>query len=323
MHRLILLAVLAAEMLLLPQIASAQQGWPNRALKLIVPFTPGGNTDVVGRITAEFLRERLGVSAFVENRAGAGGIIGTQSLATSPPDGYTLCVCGSGPIAVVSALEKLPYDPLKDIAPISLLNTNPLVLLLHPSVPANSVKEFIAYAKSKPGVLNYGSPGVGGLIYFSAELFQSLTETKMAHVAYRGGSLATAALVSGEIQVLFANMSDALPQIQAGTVRALAVTTRTRSTQAPDIPTIAEAGVPGYHVESWNGMFAPAGTPREIIDRLASVLIEMPKDKATASRILKVGSDPAANSPAEFAELIHKESELWKQLVAQAGIQKR
>jgi tripartite-type tricarboxylate transporter receptor subunit TctC len=310
-------------MLLLPQMASAQQSWPNRPLKLIVPFTPGGNTDVVGRITAEFLRERLGVSAFVENRAGAGGIIGTQSLATSPPDGYTLCVCGSGPIAVVSALEKLPYDPLKDIAPISLLNTNPLVLLLHPSVPANSVKEFIAYAKSKPGVLNYGSPGVGGLIYFSAELFQSLTGIKMAHVAYRGGSLATAALVSGEIQVLFANMSDALPQIQAGTVRALGVTTRTRSTQAPDIPTIAEAGVAGYHVESWNGLFAPAGTSREIIDRLASVLVEMPKDKATASRILKIGSDPATNSPTEFAELIRSESELWKKLVAQAGIQKR
>jgi tripartite-type tricarboxylate transporter receptor subunit TctC len=317
------LAVLAAGMLLAPQAASAQQGWPNRPLKLIVPFAPGGNTDVVGRITAEFLRERLGVSAIVENRAGAGGIVGTQALATSAPDGYTLCVCGSGPIAVVSALEKLPYDPLKDIAPISLVNTNPLVLLVNPSVPAKSVKELIDYAKSKPGELNSGSPGVGGLIYFSSELFQSMTGTKIAHVAYRGGALATAALVSGEIQVLFANMSDALPQIQAGTVRALGVTTRTRSTQAPEIPTIAEAGVPGYHVESWNGMFAPAGTPQEIIDRLASVLIEMPKDKVTAARILKIGSDPAANSPAEFADLIRKESELWKKLVAQAGIQKR
>jgi tripartite-type tricarboxylate transporter receptor subunit TctC len=322
MRKLLPLA-LALAALALPQTAATQDAWPSKPIRLIVPFAPGGNTDVVGRITAEHLRQRLGVAVVVENRAGGGGIVGTHALVNSAPDGYTFCVCGSGPIAVVSAIEKLPYDPLKDLVPISLVNTNPLILLVHPSVPAKSVKDLIELAKQKPGALNYGSPGVGGLIYFSAELFQSLTGTKMVNVAYRGGALATAALVSGEVQVLFANMSDALPQMEAGKVRALAVTTRERSSQAPDIPTIAEAGVPGYHVESWNGIFAPVGTPQAIVDRMAKALADIPKDEATAARIRKVGSEPAANAPAAFADMIRKESALWVQVVERAGIKTR
>jgi tripartite-type tricarboxylate transporter receptor subunit TctC len=295
--------------------AQSQEQWPSRPIKLIVPFAAGGNTDVVSRIAAQFLQQRLGVSVFVENRAGAGGITGTEAAARAKPDGYTFCICGNGPITVVGAIEKLPYEPLKDLTPISLVNTNALILLVHPSVRASTVSELIAMAKTRPGELNYGSPGVGGLIYFSAELFQSMTATKFTHVSYRGGALATQAVVSGEVQLLFANMSDALPQMEAKNVRPLAVTTTRRSSHAPDVPTMAEAGLAGYNVESWNGMFAPAGTPSGVIEHMAKLLAEFSQDPASVERIRRVGSEPAANAPADYESLIRTETALWNDVV--------
>jgi tripartite-type tricarboxylate transporter receptor subunit TctC len=226
---------------LVAQPALAQDKWPSRPIKLIVPFAAGGNTDAVARITAAQMQKALGVNVVIENKGGAGGIVGTDAAAKSAPDGYTFCVCSIGSITIAPATEKLPYDPLADIVPISLLNTNPLILLVNPGVKANSVKELIALAKAEPDKLNYSSSGLGGLMYFSAELFKAKTGTKMTHVPYRGGAPATTAVIAGEVQLVFTNMSDAVGQLDSGKVRALTVTTSKRSPSAPNVPTLAES----------------------------------------------------------------------------------
>ena len=231
------------------QAAMAQDAYPNRLIKLIVPFAAGGNTDVVGRVTAAYMQKAMKANVVVENRAGAGGINGTDVVAKAAPDGYTLCLCGIGPITVAPATEKLPYDPLKDLAPISLVNTNPLILIVNPKVEAKSGAELAALSKSTPGGLSYGTVGSGGLMQFAAEIFRVKTDSKFTSVPYRGGALATRAVVSGEVQLAFSNMSDAMAQMAAGTVRALAITTAKRSPQTPDIPTLMELGLVDYPVE--------------------------------------------------------------------------
>ena len=241
-------------------------------IKLIVPFAPGGNTDVVGRITAAYMQSALNANVVVENRAGAGGINGTDAVAKAAPDGYTLCLCGIGPITVAPATEKLPYNPLKDLAPISLVNTNPLILIVNPKINAKSGAELAALSKSTPEGLSYGTVGSGGLMQFAAEIFRVKTDSKFTSVPYRGGALATSAVVNGEVQLAFSNMSDAMGQMAAGTVRPLAITTAKRSPHTPEIPTLMELGLVDYPVESWNALFAPAGTPKPIIDRLADVM---------------------------------------------------
>ena len=243
----IALAALAATAL--PPFASAQDAYPNRVVKLIVPFAAGGNTDVVGRVTADYMQRALNVNVVVENRAGAGGITGTDALAKAAPDGYTLCVCGVGPITVSPAIEKLPYDPLKDLAPISLINTNPLILIVNPKVAANTAAELVALSKSQPGGLSYGTSGAGGLMHFSAEIFRVKTGAKLTAVPYRGGALATTAVVSGEVQLAFSNMSDAVGQIAAATVRPLAITTAKRSPHTPNVPTLVELGLVEFPIE--------------------------------------------------------------------------
>ena len=227
----------------------AQDAYPNRAIKLIVPFAAGGNTDVVGRLTASYMQKALNVNVVVENRAGAGGINGTDAVAKAAPDGYTLCICGIGPITVSPATEKLPYDPLKDLAPISLINTNPLVLVINPQVKAGSAGELATLSKSVPDGLSYGTVGAGGLMQFAAEIFRVKTGSRFTSVAYRGGALATAAVVTGEVQLAFSNMSDAMGQLAAGTVRPLAITTAKRSPHMPEIPTLIELGLVDYPVE--------------------------------------------------------------------------
>ena len=215
--RRLLLAFTAT--MLLAQPALAQDKWPSRPIKLIVPFAAGGNTDAVARITAAQMQKALGVNVVIENKGGAGGIVGTDAAAKSAPDGYTFCVCSIGSITIAPATEKLPYDPLSDIMPISLLNTNPLILLVNPGVKANSVQELVALAKAEPDKLNYSSSGLGGLMYFSAELFKAKTGTKMTHVPYRGGAPATTAVIAGEVQLVFTNMSDAVSQLEGGKVQ--------------------------------------------------------------------------------------------------------
>jgi tripartite-type tricarboxylate transporter receptor subunit TctC len=268
------------------------------------------------------MQQALKANVVVENRAGAGGINGTDVVAKAAPDGYTLCLCGIGPITVSPATEKLPYDPLKDLAPISLVNTNPLVLIVNPKVNARSGAELAALSKSTPGGLSYGTVGAGGLMQFAAEIFRVKTDSKFTSVPYRGGALATSAVVSGEVHLAFSNMSDAMGQLSAGTVRALAITTAKRSPQTPDIPTLMELGLVDYPVESWNALFAPAGTPQPIIDRLAGVMAEMSKDPAHQKRMADIGSIAVANSPSDFSKMLREETDQWAKALKAIGLAK-
>jgi tripartite-type tricarboxylate transporter receptor subunit TctC len=316
----IFLALIAICALSHEQDAAAQDKWPNRPIKLIVPFAAGGNTDAVARIASVHMQSTLGVGIVIENRGGAGGIVGTDVVAKAAPDGYTRCVCSIGSITIAPATEHLPYDPLKDLVPISLLNTNPLVLLVNPALKVNSVPDLIALARANPNGLNYGSSGIGGLMYFSAELFKTRTGTQITHVPYRGGAPATMAVVAGDVQVVFTNMSDAVGQLEGGKVRALAVTTAKRSSTAPNLPSLAEQGVAGYHTESWNGLFAPRGTPQPIIARFAEIAAKMSKDETVKKRMADIGSIAVANSPDEFGRMLREETAQWATLVKEIGV---
>ena len=300
--------------------ALAQDVYPSRGIKLVVPFAAGGNTDLVGRLAASFLQNELGVSVVVENRAGAGGIIGTEAVVKSAPDGYTLCVCGNGPLTVAPWTEKVPYEPLKDLAPISLINTNPLVLIVNPKLEAKSAAELPALSKSTPNGLSYSTVGSGGLVTFSAEIFRVQTGANLVAVPYRGGALATTAVVSGEVQLSFANMSDAMGQISAGTVRPLAITTATRSPHTPDIPTLMELGLVSYPVMSWNALMAPVGTPQPIVDRLAALMAKMAKEDSIQKRMAIVGANSVANSPSEFTKMLHEKAAQWGKALKEIGL---
>lgn len=299
----------------------AADKWPSRPIKLVVPFPAGGNTDAVARLAGDYMQTALGgVSIVVENQAGAGGIIGTEAVAKATPDGYTLCMCSIGPITIAPATQSLRFDPLKDLAPISLVSTNPLVLVVHPSVRANSAQELIALAQAEPDRLNYSSAGIGALTFFSAELFKAKAGIKLTHVPYRGGAQATMAVVAGDVHLTFANMADALGQLEGGKVRALGVTTATRSPAAPDVPTLAEQGISGYATESWNALFAPKHTPQPIINRLAAVASEMAKDAVLQERMHSFVSVALASSPDAFDRMLRKESAQWASLVKEIGL---
>jgi tripartite-type tricarboxylate transporter receptor subunit TctC len=300
--------------------ALAQDAYPSRGIKLVVPFAAGGNTDVVGRLTASFLQSELGVSVVVENRAGAGGIVGTEAVVKSEPDGYTLCVCGNGPLTVAPWTEKVPYEPLKDLTPISLINTNPLVLIVNPKLEAKSAAELPALSKNTANGLSYSTVGSGGLVTFSAEIFRVQTGAHLVAVPYRGGALATTAVVSGEVQLSFANMSDAMGQMSAGTVRPLAITTATRSPHTPELPTLMELGLVSYPVMSWNALMAPAGTPQPIVDRLAALMAKMAKDDSIQKRMALVGSNSVANSPRDFTKMLKEESAQWGKALKEIGL---
>jgi tripartite-type tricarboxylate transporter receptor subunit TctC len=307
---------------ILPLAGHAEGQWPERPVRLVVPYAPGGNTDAVARITGQYLQQALGNAAtfVIENRGGAGGIVGTAVVAKAPPDGYTLCVCGIGAITIASAAERLPYDPLTDLAPISVLNTNPEVLVVNPSSSAHSVADLVAVARTQPGRLTYGSSGVGGLMHFSAVIFADRYGIELTHVPYRGGAPATAALLANEVSMVFANMSDALPLVRAGNLRALAITTRERSSSLLDVPTIAETGLPGYAAESWNGLFAPSGTPQSIIDRLSVLSIAMARDTEVQRRMAALGSISVANTPEDFARQLQEETSTWDRILRRMNL---
>jgi tripartite-type tricarboxylate transporter receptor subunit TctC len=300
----------------------AQEAYPNRPIKLIVPFAAGGNTDAIGRVAASYMEQALKVSVIVENRPGAGGIIGSDAVVKSTPDGYTLCVCGNGPLTVTPWTEKVPYDPLKDLAPISLINTNALVLIVNLKVEAKSAADLVALSQKVPGGLSYSTVGAGGLVTFSAEIFRNQTKANLTAVPYRGGALATTAVVSGEVQLSFANMSDAMGQLEAKGVRPLAVTTAKRSEYLPDVPTLVETGLVSIPVESWNGLFAPADTPKPIIDQLAKVMADMAKDPEVRKRMATFGSSAVANTPGEYAQMLRLESSQWEKAVSEIGLKK-
>jgi tripartite-type tricarboxylate transporter receptor subunit TctC len=315
------LAILAALCALaVLHVARAQDVYPNRSIKLIVPFAAGGNTDVVARLAANYMQNALGVNVVVENRAGAGGITGTHSLATSTPDGYTLCVCGMSPITMAPITEKVPYDSLKDFAPISLINTNPLILIVNPKVEAKTAAELVALSKRRPDGLRYGTVGARGLATYAAEIFRAKTGANLTAVPYRGGALATTAVVSGEVELSFANMSDAMGQMASDAVRPLAITTAERSPLTPQLPTLLELGLVDYPVQTWNALFAPVGTPQPILHRLAEVLAGMAKEPEIEKRMAAFGSIAVASSPSQFAKMLREETDQWNKALTAIGL---
>jgi tripartite-type tricarboxylate transporter receptor subunit TctC len=248
--------------------------------------------------------------------------VGTDAVIKSAPDGYTLCVCGNGPLTVTPWIEKVPYDPLKDLVPISLINTNALVLIANPKLEAKTAADIVSLSQKTPGGLSYSTVGAGGLVTFSAEIFRAQTKANLTAVPHRGGALATTAVVSGDVQLSFANMSDAMGQLEAKNVRPLAVTTGKRSEYLPDVPTLLEVGLVSIPVESWNGLFAPGGTPKPIIDQLAKIMAAMAKDPEVRKRMASFGSSASANTPAEYAEAIRVESGQWEKAIAEIGLKK-
>ena len=309
---------------LLPTTAQAQEAWPpaGRHIVFVVPYAPGGYTDTVGRLAARFVEEQIGRSVVVENRAGGGGIVGTQSVARSSPDGSVFCVCSVGAISIVPFAQKVAYDPLKDLIPISIISSISQAVIVKPDLPVKSMADLVAYAKANPGKLNYGSSGIGGLTNYSVELFQTRTGTKMVHVPYKGGAEATMALVAGTIDLSFANMTDALPQVEAKTVRLLAVTSMQRSAYFPDTPTVHETVSPGFLAETWNGFMAPAGTPEPIIARMAQLFDKMADQPAIKEAMKKAGSATVKSSPEQFKAQILDEIGQWKPLLAEIASRK-
>ena len=297
------------------------QSYPTKPIRLVIPYPPGGGTDTIMRPFAQYLGERLGQQIVVDNRGGGGGSMGMEAVAHAAPDGYTLAAGLTAQLAVNPALfRKLPYDPIKDFAPISLLADGPYLLVVHPSLPVKSVKELVEYAKKNPDKLSYASSGNGSGGHLAAELLKSMTGIKMLHIPYKGGGPALTGLLSGEAQVLFAPYASAKGHIKDGRIRALGVTTARRPKAIPDIPTIAEAGVPGYNTGVWYSLLAPAGTPRAIIDRLRSETVAVLNKPEFNKLLVDQAIDPIGSTPEELAMYIKDELDLWAKVVKEAGI---
>jgi tripartite-type tricarboxylate transporter receptor subunit TctC len=289
-------------------------------VRIIVPSPPGGGTDIVARVLAQHFSKALAQPFFVENKPGAGNLIGIESAARSPADGYTLLFVAST-LALNSVLyKKVPYDPVRDFAPITLAATAPNVLIVHPSLPAQSLGEFIALAKRKPGALSYGTPGIGTSPHLSMELLKSMAGIDLQHVPYRGTAAAVTDLIGGQIAATFANALTAKPQIDAGRVRALAISGPRRIEALPNVPPVAEAGVPNYEAMQWYGLLAPAGTPAPIVARLNAEALKALQSDEMREKLAADGAQPLGSSPAEFASLIRSELEKWTKVARAADI---
>jgi len=297
------------------------QDYPSRPLRYVVPFTAGGGGDIIIREVAQRLTVRLGQTVIVDNRAGAGGSLGTEIVARAPADGYTLLMANVAPMAInVSVYKKLNYDPAKDFAPVTLLASFPNILVLHPSVPARTLPQLIALARSKPGQLTYASAGAGSTTHLAAEFFRSRAQVDLIHVPYKGGGAALIDLVAGQVTLYFSSLPAALPMVRTGRLRALGVTGLTRSVAAPDVPTIAESGFAGFEAVTWIGAVAPAGTPPAIITRLNRELVEIMQAGDMREKMIAQGAEPLTNTPEQFAAYIKSEIGKWAAVVKQAGI---
>jgi tripartite-type tricarboxylate transporter receptor subunit TctC len=301
--------------------AVAQGAYPERPVRIIVPFPPGGPADVLARIVGDKLGQSLGKPFIIENKAGAGGNIGMEQGARAAPDGYTLTLAPVGNLTVAPALySKLPYDPAKDFAPITVLASVPNVLIVHPSVGVKSVAELVALAKAKPGSLNYASPGNGSIPHLAGELFKRTAGVDIVHIPFNGVAPATNAVLAGDVQMFFAQSSAALPQWRAGKVVALGVATPKRIAAAPDLPTIAEQGFPGFEATSWYALVAPAGTAPAIVDRLHGEIVKALREPDVREKIAGLGAEPVGNSPAEFAAMQRAETARWTRVAKEANI---
>jgi tripartite-type tricarboxylate transporter receptor subunit TctC len=301
-------------------VPSVAQTYPSKPIKIVVPFTPGGFNDILGRMLAQRLTEAWGQPAVVENRPGAGTTIGSEAVAKSPPDGYTFLIVAL-PFSVIPSLyPKARFDVLKDFAPVMLAGATPNILVVAPSVPANTVQELIALAKAKPGALSYASAGAGSSPHLSMELFKQLAGVDLVHVPYKGSAGGVTDLLAGQIAVLFDNVPNVIQQIRAGKMRALAVTSAKRASMVPDIPTMAESGVPDYEITAWFGIVAPAGTPAEIIAKLNAEANKMLTAPDIRDRFAKAGVEPMGGTSVEFERHMQVEVAKWAKVVAAAGI---
>jgi tripartite-type tricarboxylate transporter receptor subunit TctC len=309
---------LTALLFALAGAAFAQQ-YPNKPIKIIAPFAPGGGTDFIARVAAQKLSERLKQAVIVENRPGAGGNLGAEIAVKSAPDGYTLLLI-AGSYTVNPSLYKLTFDSVNDISPIIQLSQGPFLVAVHPSVPVKTLKELIQYAKQNPDKLAYGTSGSGSITHLATELFLDMAKIKIVHVPYKGTGPALNDAIAGTVQVLFGSVATTMQHVKSGRLRGLAVTTPKRIAAAPDIPTVAEAGVPGYDVILWHGLVAPKGVPKPIIDKLNAELNQVLKAKELEENLAADGVTPAGGTPEQFQALIRNDIERWRKVVQQAGV---
>jgi tripartite-type tricarboxylate transporter receptor subunit TctC len=306
---------------LLFPLCAAAQSWPQKPVKVIVPFPPGGVTDAIARITADWLTQRLGQTVVPENRPGASGALAAELVARAEPDGYTLFSAATPQLAVVPYVQKISYDPVKDFAPISIVGTNAFALGCNDKTPVRTLGELVEHVKARPGQLNFASPGSGSVGHLTMALFLARAGLKMEAVLYKGGGPAMVDVVAGHVNCYFGNYNELLPHAgSGGKLRILATSGDKRARQMPDVPTVAEQGFPGFRTETWNGYVAPAGTPRDVVERIAREIALGCKDAAFVARLDKIGVDAKCSTPAQFEQAIRDDLRLWKDAVAAAGI---
>jgi tripartite-type tricarboxylate transporter receptor subunit TctC len=300
--------------------AARAQSWPDRPLRLVVPFPPGGPVDAVARVVAPRLSSALGQPVTVENRAGAGGIVGAEHAARAPADGLTVFVCSIGHAVLPSLNPKLPYDFARDFVPVAMGAIFPIVVVAHPSVPVSSLSELATYAKANPGRLSFGSAGNGGGTHLAGELFKTLTGTDLVHVPYKGSAPAMTDVLGGQIQLMFADAPTAVPQVSAGKVKALGVAQAQRSPLVPEVPSAGEAGLPGYEAYSWSGFLVPTGTPSEVVRRLNAEISRALSAPEARDALLARGAEPRPGTPEAFATFVRTEMDKWARVVKVNGI---
>ena len=301
-------------------VTTLAQAYPSKSVRLVVPFAAGGSTDIVARTLAPRLTEMWGQTVVVDNRPGGSTVIGTEIVAKSPPDGHTLFVTPAPFTIVPSLMKKLPYDPQKDFEPVTLINTTPLVVVVHPGVPAKNIKEFIALAKSRPGTLNFASSGSGGSNHLAGELFNAMAGVKMVHIPYKGNAPALVDLLGGHVDAAFNGLTSAIPLIRGGKLRALGMTSLTRTGAMPEVPTLDEQGLKGFLAIAWNGLTAPARTPRDVINKINADVSKLVRTPELVERLKADGSEPAGYSVEQYQKFLRDETAKWAKVIAAAGV---
>ena len=296
------------------------QDWPVRPIKLIVPFAAGGNTDSIARLVSERLTSSLGQPVVVENKLGAGGGIAAEFVAKATPDGYTLLMAAMPVMAILPVISKTNYDPIRDFQPISNIGSNPFVMGVHKSIPANNVQEFVSFVKKNPGKFNFASGGSGSVSHLTPALFLKRADLDMTHIAYKGGAPAVADLLSGNVQMYFGNLSELQPHVSGGLIKIIGVSSDRRASQLPLVPTIAESGYPGFKTVTWNGLMAPANTPQVVVQKLSDAVKDMMSSEATRQRLLSLGVDPIGNTPREFADTVKLDITIWSEAAKAANL---
>lgn len=300
--------------------AQAQTSWPQKPIRIVVPFAPGGNTDSIARVMAERFTQSLGQAVVIDNKVGAGGAIAAEFVAKAPADGYTLMMAAMPVMAVLPVINKTNFDPLRDFVPISNVGSNPFVMGIHKSVPANNLPEFVAYMRKNPGKFNYASGGSGSVSHLSAALFVKRADLDMTHISYKGGAPAVTDLLGGNVQMYFGNFSELYPHVSGGNIRIIGVSSEKRAAQLPQVATIAESGFPGFKTVTWNGLMAPAGTPPAVVARLADAVREALAAEGTQSKFQQMGVDAIGSSPREFAETLRADIAVWSEAAKAANL---